>query len=89
MDENKRSETIHEKGFNMMDGIIDNPISSYAKLKIGSKAYEDAIIDFAAYEKMRKRFFHNKEAIIRALAENDVEALREASNYFYRTSGIY
>ena len=72
-----------------MDGIIDNPISSYAKLKIGSKAYEDAIIDFAAYEKMRKRFFHNKEAIIRALAENDVEALREASNYFYRTSGIY
>jgi uncharacterized membrane protein len=73
----------------MSSGIIENPRASYAHLKIGSKAYEDAVIDFSAYEKLRKRFFHNKEAVIQALAENDIDTLREISRYFYRTNGIY
>ena len=73
----------------MSSGIVENPMASYARLKIGSKAYEDAVIDFSAYEKLRKRCFHNKEAVIRALAENDIDTLREISKYFYRTNGIY
>lgn len=73
----------------MQSGITENPLASYARLKIGSKAYEDVVIDFSAYEKLKRRYFHNKEAIIQALAENDVPTLREISKYFYRTNGIY
>jgi hypothetical protein len=31
----------------------------------------------------------NKNVIYRAIADNDVQQLREISNYFYKTSGIY
>jgi hypothetical protein len=31
----------------------------------------------------------NKQVILQALANNDLTTLREASNYYYRTNGIY
>ena len=31
----------------------------------------------------------NKNAILKALADNDISELRALSNYFYQTSGIY
>jgi hypothetical protein len=38
---------------------------------------------------MANRNYGNKALILKALAEQDVNTLREISNYFYRTSGIY
>ena len=31
----------------------------------------------------------DKKIVLKALAENDLRTLREISNFFYRTSGIY
>ena len=82
-----RQEQIFEKGFDM----IHNPerINDYARIKIGSKAYDDAVVDLSYYKKMEKRHFRDKEHILKALMDNDVPVLRELSNYFYRTNGIY
>ena len=62
--------------------------TTYGKIKIGTKTLEDAVLNLGAIQKETKNLI-NKSVIYRALADNDVEKLREISNYFYKTSGIY
>lgn len=66
-----------------------SPYNNYAKLKLGTQAYDDATINLRLLKERKKDFCLRKEAVIEALAKNDVEKLREISNYFYRTNGIY
>ena len=60
----------------------------YGKIKIGVKSLEDAILQLGSLKGGNRRYA-DKNIIIKALAENDLSILREASNYFYRVSGIY
>lgn len=79
---------MHEKGFNMIKAPTTS-IDSYAKLKIGSKQYNDALIDLHYYDKQNQRCFRDKMTIFQALEMNDVPTLREISRYFYKTNGMY
>jgi hypothetical protein len=36
-----------------------------------------------------KKNYGDKKLILKALADRDLKTLREVSNYFYRTNGIY
>ena len=62
--------------------------TTYGKIKIGTKSLEDAVLNLGFIQKETRNQI-NKGVIYRALADNDVEKLREISNYFYKTSGIY
>ena len=62
--------------------------TTYGKIKIGTKSLEDAVLNLGSIQRETKNMI-NKGVIYRALADNDVEKLREISNYFYKTSGIY
>ena len=62
--------------------------TTYGKIKIGTKQLEDAVLNLGSIQREGKNQI-NKAVIYRALADNDVEKLREISNYFYKTSGIY
>lgn len=62
--------------------------TTYGKIKIGTKTLEDAVLNLGSIQKETRNII-NKGVIYRALADNDVEKLREISNYFYKTSGIY
>ena len=62
--------------------------TTYGKIKIGTKTLEDAVLNLGTIQKETRNMI-NKGVIYRALADNDVEKLREISNYFYKTSGIY
>ena len=62
--------------------------TTYGKIKLGTKSLEDAVLNLGSIQKETKNMI-NKGVIYRALADNDVEKLREISNYFYKTSGIY
>ena len=62
--------------------------TTYGKIKIGTKTLEDAVLNLGAISKENKHPI-SKGIIYRALADNDAEKLREISNYFYKTSGIY
>ena len=75
-----RQDAIHTKGFNMG--------TQYGKIKVGVKTLDDAVINLGSLTKNDK-VLANKGAIFRALKDNDIEKLREISNYFYKTSGIY
>ena len=62
--------------------------TTYGKIKIGTKTLEDAVLNLGSIQTATKNLI-NKTVIYRALAYNDVQQLREISNYFYKTSGIY
>ena len=76
-----RQEEIRAKGFSM-SGL------EFGAMKVNKKLLEDVTLDLGALKTVN-RTFTNKRAILKALADKDVTSLREISDYFYRTSGIY
>ena len=77
-----RQEQIRNKGFDM------NRVTDYGKIKIGTKSLDDAVLNLGSIQRETRNVI-NKGIIYRALIDNDLEKLREISNYFYKTSGIY
>ena len=62
--------------------------TSYGKIKVGIKSLNNATIALGSLAEANKNY-GDKRIILKALAEQDVNTLRNISNYFYRTSGIY
>ena len=91
-----RKEEIKKKGFKM--SLVDSASSSevqnnfvpvdFAKIKVGAKTLEDAILDLGNYQKVDKRLAE-RETILRSRYENDYATMREISNFYFETSGIY
>lgn len=79
-----RQEIIRAKGFDMMQ----RPQTEYGHIKSGTKQLADAVINLGAIEKSTKGYV-SKGVVLKALFDNDVPKLREISNYFYKTNGIY
>jgi hypothetical protein len=58
----ERLNSIHKKGFNL---VSDRRETEYVKVKIGTKAYEDATIKFLNDEtRFNKINFENKDFVI-------------------------
>ena len=60
----------------------------FGKMRVGKKTLQDAALDLSTLKQANKNY-NNKANVIKALANRDVNTLREISNYFYRTNGIY
>ena len=58
-----RQTEIHKKGFDTLKAPT-SAVDSYAKLKIGSRKFDDAVIDLRYYEKMDRRDFRSKDYIM-------------------------
>lgn len=67
---------------------MTSAVTEYGKVKVGLRTVDDATINLTSLERESPRPI-NKDVIYRALALNDIPRLREISNYFYKTSGIY
>ena len=78
----ERQKEIHDKGFGMGSSL------EFGKMKVGKKSLQDAALDLGALKQVNKNY-GNKAVVLKALANKDIATLREISNYFYRTSGIY
>ena len=90
-----RKEAIKSKGFKM-------PIASdtretmgpsyeamnFANIRIGAKVLDDAIVDLGDLKKINKNLA-SKENVLKAVMNCDYAQMREISNFFYNTSGIY
>lgn len=98
-----RTKEIKAKGFSIVQGKLDTDyqqrdtgyqgiptdnITDYSKIKVGTKTLEDAVYNLGSFKKSNPRL-GDKVAILRAIDENDYAFLREVSDYFYKTSGIY
>ena len=62
--------------------------TEFGAMKIGKKTLQDAVLDLGTLKAANKTY-GNKAQVLKALANKDIATLREISNYFYRTSGIY
>ena len=78
----ERQKEIHDKGFGMGSSL------EFGKMKVGKKTLQDAALDLGTLKQVNKNY-GNKAVVLKALANKDIATLREISNYFYRTSGIY
>ena len=67
---------------------MDQSKVEYGKIKINTRTLDDAILRLGAIQNVTKGMI-NKAVIYQALMDNDIVRLREISNYFYKTSGIY
>lgn len=91
-----RKEEIKKKGFKMsfVDSTNDSEAKNnfvpvdFSKIKVGARTLEDAILDLGSYQKVDKRLTR-KEAILKSLYNNDYAEMREISNFYFETSGIY
>ena len=90
-----RVEEIKKKGFNMIreEDIQDvyapsfNPVD-FAKIKVGMKTLDDAVVNLGDLKRTNPRLADKKE-VLRAIHNGDLKTMREISNFFFKTSGIY
>jgi hypothetical protein len=94
-----RIEDIHNKGFNIMSNQEDTnqpqqtgyqgiPTIDFAKIKVGAKTLDDAILKFGNYKKINPRLA-DKATVLRAIDTYDLPLMRDISDFFYKCSGIY
>ena len=87
-----RIQEIKAKGFKMnfseevqKDTFI--PID-FSKIKVGAQTLDDAILDVGQLKNVDSRLGDKKE-VLRAIHNCDYGTMRDISNFFYKTSGIY
>ena len=90
-----RREEIKKKGFSMqvINSNDTKAINSFepvdfSKIKVGAKILDDAIFNLGDLKKVDPRLT-DKSAILKAIHSCDFDMMREISNFFYKTSGIY
>ena len=60
----------------------------FSKIKVGTKTLEDAVLTIGQYKRTNP-ILGDKKQVLRAINTNDIERMREISDFFYKTSGIY
>ena len=94
-----RLEEIKNKGFNMIRQREENEYSNinpqssfvptdYSKIKVGTQVLNDAIFKLGDLQKANPRLA-DKTTVLNAIDNYDLKTMREVSNFFYKTSGIY
>ena len=73
------SEDTYANSYNAVD---------FSKIKVGIKTLDDAVLSLGDYRKVNPRLA-DKEEVLRAIHSCDFETMRDISNFFYKSSGIY
>ena len=66
---------------------VFNPVD-FAKIRVGVQTLEDAVVDVSNYKKLNPNL-GDKQEVLRAIHQGDFEKMRDISNFFFKTSGIY
>ena len=61
----------------------------FSKVKVGLKTLEDAVLTNSGDLKKVNSKCANKEAVLKAIDSYDYPLMREISDFFYKTNGIY
>lgn len=60
----------------------------FAKMRVGIKQLDDAILNLGSYRKVHPQY-GDKNFVLKAIYNHDYDTLRNISDYFYEASGIY
>ena len=93
-----RIDDIKAKSFNMQTQIDTNqnqpsgyagiPTLDFSQIRVGAKTLDDAILNLGSYKSTNPRLA-DRFTVLRAIDTGDVKTMREVSDFFYKTSGIY
>lgn len=85
-----RRDMIKDKGFNMstQETVPIGTYVDFGRMKVGTKILDDAVLNLGTLKKVNYNLT-NKQTILTALDRRDYAMLREISNFFFETSGIY
>lgn len=89
-----RAEEIRAKGFDMRNPCYfsDMPRSDleYKKIKVGVKSLDDATLNLGSlFKALPRNNYINKSYILKVIAENNIDELRNISHFYYNINGIY
>ena len=70
------------------DGEEYDTSRDFAALRIGMRKTDDVLVNLGSYKKVNANY-GNKTFVLNAIYRHDYSTLREISNYFYESSGIY
>ena len=68
--------------------MFDGSMVDYGRIKVGVKSLEDTVLELSSVKKGEQNYY-SKGQVLKALADKDISTLREISEYFYRSNGIY
>lgn len=95
----ERQKQIKSKGFNLIsqglytyqDEDLANeefePID-FSQMRVGLRTIDNALLNLGTYRKINPNY-GNKRFVLNAIYQHDYATLREISNYFFESSGIY
>lgn len=84
-----RLERIKEKGFSMTSETTLTPeMLDFSKMRVGVKTLSDATLDIGSYKKTNPHL-GDKKTILDAMNSYNLPIMRDASDFYYRVSGIY
>lgn len=83
----RRQQDIRDKGFNLM-GEEDMAPRDYAKMRVGIRTVDNALVNLGTYKKVNPNY-GDKGFVLNAIYRHDYKTLREISEYFFESSGIY
>ena len=93
----KRIEEIHKKGFDLLtrrdeinfdQNFNSNNITNFKSIRVDSKRLDDATLILGDLKRANPQLA-DKKFILNAIATYDLKAMRQISDFFYKTSGIY
>lgn len=89
-DSNKRfdMDTDQKISYSNRPVIKETPVVDFNSIKVGVKTLDDAVFKLGDLRKTNPRLA-DKCSVLRAIDNYDLKTMREISNFFYRTSGIY
>lgn len=70
------------------DEVVETPKHDFSSLRVGARKLEDTLVNLGSYKKVNANY-GNKQFVLNAIYKHDYKTLREVSNYFYESSGIY
>ena len=80
-----RMDEIKRKGFNMTASRSPdqryNP-TDFSKIRVGLQSLSDAIVTYGSLQETNARL-GNKSNVLKAINDNDIETMRQISNFFY------
>ena len=91
----ERQRHIHDKGFSMTrqsEILLDNNVVDYTKVKLGNgpvKPTEDAVINLQTAISKIGSTYTQKEEVLSAINNQDLETQRAISDFYFETNGIY
>ena len=60
----------------------------FSKIRVGLKTLDDAIVSYGTFQKTNARL-GTKANVLKAMNDGNISEMRDISDFFYKTSGIY